>query len=196
METLISNMEDKNSVIFHAEQESSLILMFLCGGYYPFKTNVVMGDKARGQKIAYFERPFPCKYCKFQEIKAYNAENQLLGTVTETVWYCIPTFQVHRADGSVEYKVHPPTCCGGICIDCWAEGFNLFWPPWYVFPPDTPKGGIKEEMVGKTSKIRGNFYSECLGFRKYKMEFPKDASADSKARLFGAALLLKSLNFV
>lgn len=60
----------------------------------------------------------------------------------------MPSFDVTRADGSLEYLISPPTCIGGLCVDIFAEGLCSCRVPMYIFPPDAV-------MLNKESKIGG-----------------------------------------
>jgi hypothetical protein len=40
----------------------------------------------------------------------------------QTCWFCVPSLKVFDHTGNQLYLVHPPTCCGGCCVNCCAEG--------------------------------------------------------------------------
>lgn len=72
------------------------------------------------------ERPFRCaaggcKCCCYQEA-TFSSGGQLLGSIKEDCWYCVPSFDVKDHEEKGLYVVHPPTCLGGMCVNCCAEG--------------------------------------------------------------------------
>jgi hypothetical protein len=75
-----------------------------------------------------FERPFACpigcgKFCCLQEMHVHDAQRKNLGMVQEaSCWWCVPRFNVVRPDGTREFTVKPPVCCGGLCMDCRCAG--------------------------------------------------------------------------
>lgn len=115
------------------------------------------------------------------------------GSVVETCYFFVPQFNVVKPDGTVEYKIAPPTCVGGMCVDVFAEGLCNCRVPCYVFPPTS--GTSKEEKVGYITKIWGGLMNEIADATKFEVQFPTDATPDSKARLLGGLFLLNQLFF-
>ena len=72
------------------------------------------------------ERPFACaagscKCCCYQQA-SISSGGQELGTIKEGFYCCVPSFTVKNDKEEPMYLVHAPTCCGGVCVNCCAEG--------------------------------------------------------------------------
>ena len=82
----------------------------------------------RSPQIIQVERPCKCavgscKCCCYQELSVHSSEhNTYLGKIVEQFFWCVPRFVVFDAKDKPVYKLHQPTCCGGACVDCCAEG--------------------------------------------------------------------------
>jgi hypothetical protein len=145
-------------------------------------------------QVASYERPFRlplqgAKCCCYQEVIS-NGPAGPNGSVVETCWWFVPQLNVIRPDGTVEWKIAPPTCVGGMCVNICAEG--LCDIPFYVFPPES--GTTKEEKVGYITKILGGSIN-TIDATKFEVEFPPAATPDSKARLLGALFLINQIFF-
>ena len=147
-------------------------------------------------QVASYERPFRLplgntKCCCYQEVIS-NGPAGPNGSVVETCWWCVPQLNVVRPDGTVEWKIAPPTCMGGMCVNICAEGLCNCRIPFYVFPPES--GTTKEEKVGYITKILGGSIN-TIDATKFEVEFPPAATPDSKARLLGALFLINQIFF-
>jgi hypothetical protein len=139
-----------------------------------------------------------CKCCCFQTMKITEGlpgrgQGQPLGQVEETSVCLIPTFAVKRADQSLQYHVHQPTCLGGLCVDCCAEGWCNCRVPFYVYPVDS--AGDEDLPVGRIVKVWSGLGNELLGVHQFECAFPHAADAATKARLMGATFLINELFF-
>ena len=72
------------------------------------------------------ERPFAwpacaCKCCCYQQA-TITSGGQELGNIKEGCYFCVPSFTVVDHKAEPLYVVHAPTCIGGMCVNCCAEG--------------------------------------------------------------------------
>ena len=112
----------------------------------------------------------------------------------ETCWWCVPGFNSVKADGTVQYKVHMPTCCCGTQVNCCAAGCCSCKIPFYIYPPDVDSN-LPNTEVGKITRLWTGFGNLLVGLSKFEIEFPADADAESKARLLGGMFLLNEIYF-
>jgi hypothetical protein len=152
----IATHEQPNNDFFYATENTSCCIRFFCGASRPFEITMHYGQNAQGPLVAKYERPFRCmlgncKCCCFQTIIATNQNNKNLGAVTEGCWMCVPSFNVTRPDGAVQYKIHMPTCCGGMCVDVCAEGCCNCRIPFYIYDANND---VPKQEVGKIKIVR------------------------------------------
>jgi hypothetical protein len=138
--------------VLYAIEDTSCCLRFFMPSLRPFAMHLSKGGAPGGEKIASFERAFgcplqPCKCCCFQEIVAFRAGTKA-GSVVEGTYCCVPTFKVIKTDGTHQYDIHQPTCCGGCCVDVCAEGCCNCRIPFYIYPP-----GASGDVGTQTGKI-------------------------------------------
>lgn len=109
------------------------------------------------------ERPLACgvgacKCCCYQSAKISSGGADL-AVIKEGYYYCIPTFNVTDAQtGEPIYKIHPPTCLGGLCVNCCTEGNPCGkgcckYPFWVFDANQTNTGGGEAEHLGKILKL-------------------------------------------
>ena len=86
-----------------------------------------------------------------------------------------------------------PSCCGGMCVDCMAEGCCNCKIPFYIYPPGA---GDKGEEVGKIIKLwRGLGTEAFTDAASFELTFPKGVDPQAKARLLGTTMLVNMLFF-
>ena len=123
----LSALENPSVELFAANEDTSCIVRTCCQSNRPMTINLTQGGD-RGPLMLQFERPFACpiccgKCCCLQEMHVHDAQHKNLGTVQEaSCWWCVPRFNVLRPDGTREFTVKPPVCCGGLCMDCRCAG--------------------------------------------------------------------------
>jgi hypothetical protein len=196
----ISTQTDKNLNILYAIEESSCCIRTLCPGIRDWKMEVATnkGEDA----FLEVERPMRClnspmKCCCLQEVivrgKGPNAGTEY-GSVIEECWYCIPQFSVKDANGLVTHRLSQPTCCGGMVVDCFAEGCCNCRVPFYIY---ADVNGVKSsEHDGKIVKVWRNLATEMFtDADNFEVEFPKNSSDDTKATILGGVFLLNQLFF-
>jgi len=193
----IATMENKEDDILYAIEETNCCLRFFCGRFRPFDMNLHETNRD-GPVVARYYRPFrcahgACKCCCYQEMETRDSEGRPAGSTVETCYFCVPQYNVQRADGSVEYKLSQPTCCGGTCVNCCAEGFCNCRIPFYIFHPDDETNA---EPKGKIVKVWSGLVNELFtDADRFECAFPGEAGGESKARLVGALLLVNHLHF-
>lgn len=113
----------------------------------------------------------------------------------------VPRFTVTDHDDQPLYKMHQPTCCGGMCVNCCAEG-----------NPCSSKGCCKEsfrfydanqaetdgdaEYLGSILKKPKSLMTEVFtDADAFEVKFPADATPAQKGIFIGATLFLNALFF-
>lgn len=138
-----------------------------------------------------------CKCCCYQEMVVTSGQ-RTLGTITEDCWYCVPSFGVRTPDEEL-YKMHPPTCCCGTCInccndDCCTRG-GCCKVPFHVFPTSQYDTDLSY-YTGKILKKRKSVVAECCTQESaFDINFPHRSTPEQKGLLIGAAILLNSTFF-
>jgi hypothetical protein len=194
----VGTLADNDKHIMYALEDSTCLNRFLCGPCRPFEMNLSEGAEAGGAPIAKYSRPLRCatgpgKCCCYQEMAMFDVSGVPAGSTVETCYCCVPQFNVIKPNGTVEYKLSQPTCCGGMFVNLCAEGFCNCRIPFYIFNADSPTSG---KPAGKVVKVWSGFASEAFTTAdNFELEFPGDAQNDSKARLIGALFLLNQLFF-
>eukprot|EP00549_Striatella_unipunctata_P009231 CAMPEP_0118710924 /NCGR_PEP_ID=MMETSP0800-20121206/23718_1 /TAXON_ID=210618 ORGANISM="Striatella unipunctata, Strain CCMP2910" /NCGR_SAMPLE_ID=MMETSP0800 /ASSEMBLY_ACC=CAM_ASM_000638 /LENGTH=242 /DNA_ID=CAMNT_0006615293 /DNA_START=65 /DNA_END=793 /DNA_ORIENTATION=+ len=181
-------------------EDSDCCIRLFCSPCHPFK--MMVKDTASTAEILTMDRPFACpvgncKCCCYQAM-SFSSGGSELGSIKEDCYYCVPQFTMFDHSGNEVYIVHPPTCCGGVCYNCCAEGKNCFAVcckvPFHVFPASqkgSTDGGAQH--AGKIVKLPKSLMTEILTeANAFDVEFPTSASADQKAMLTGTAIFLNA----
>jgi len=208
------------------EEQSSCLVRFCCGNDRWWETKMVAGSTIDGPAMAGFYRPCKCKVgnckcCCYQEVLAEVVTNSNnpewhfgdgtgIGGLRETCWYCVPTFELYRADQSPEYRLHQPTCCGGVCVNCCAQGCCNCRIPFYFYPHDNDvedavlfsskatcyEGQTTPSPEAQITKVWTGLGQEFLSDADtFEVKVPDSATRDSKVRLIGATLLINQVFF-
>ena len=194
----IATLAENNNHVMYALEDSSCPNRFFCGSCRSFEISLTDGAVAGGQLVAKYSRPLRCsaspaKCCCYQEMETFDASGSSAGKTIETCYCCVPQFNVIRPDGTIEYKLSQPTCCGDMLVNCCAEGICNCRIPFYIFPADA---STSSKPAGKIVKIWSGLVKEAFtDADNFELEFPSDAQNDSKARLIGALFLLNQLYF-
>lgn len=129
-EKIICSDSHSSSQFFFSPPNHHLSRWLSCIGHntyssiHPFRMRV---NEIKSQaELFTVERPVACsaagcKCCCYQKAK-FTSQGVPLGMVQETFYCCVPTFKLLDASGRPIYKIHPPTCCGGCCLNCFTEG--------------------------------------------------------------------------
>lgn len=184
-------------------EESSCLCRLCFQPCHPFTMSVK--ENSTEAELLTVERPFrcatgACKCCCYQEANITSG-GQLLGNIKEDCYFCVPSFTVNKADGQGLYVVHPPTCCGNMCVNICAEGnpcgkgcckvsFRV-----YPFAQKGATGG-DAPYIGKILKKPKSMMVEVFtDSDAFEVTFPEKASVDEKAILVGSTILLNAVFF-
>ena len=116
------------------------------------------------------------------------------------VFYSVPSFKIYDHADAHLYTMHPPTCLGGICVNCCAEGnpcgkgcckqsFRLYDPSTTNTDGDAPYLG---QIMKKPKSAMVEIFTEADAF---EVDFPKDATVDQKGILIGTSVFLNAVFF-
>lgn len=190
--------KDRKDKIATAVEESSCIARLCCTGCHHYTMEVKELD---GNEIISVDRPFTCpmggcKCCLYQTMTVSSAGTKL-GEIVEDCWYCVPHFTVTDAGDQVIYKLSPPTCLGGMCVNCCAEGNpcgkGCCKASIRIYDPDNVTDGNE---LGKILKVPKSFMTEMVSDAdRFEVDFPKEASVEQKGILMGATIFMNTLFF-
>lgn len=110
--------------VFHSLEDASCPCRCCCQPCYPYV--MVVKELNTEAEIVTVDRPFSCcvsscKCCCYQTATISSGGNKL-GSIQETCWFCVPSLKVFDHGGKQLYLAHSPTCLGGLCVNCCAEG--------------------------------------------------------------------------
>lgn len=193
---------DGNTQIAHSLDDASCPLRFCCPSCYPYTTQVKELNTEAELLTAVREFRCPsggCKCCCYQEIMVSSGGTDL-GGAKEKCYFCVPQFNIYDSSGQDIYIVHPPTCCGGVCVNCCTEGNpccgrGCCKVPFWIFDISQKgnTGGSDAAMLGKILKVPKSIMTEIFtDANAFELHFPNDASAERKALVAGSALLVNS----
>lgn len=170
-----------------------------CAPCHPFKISVV--ENGTNAELVSMDRPChcpvaSCKCCCYQEA-AITSGGQPMGSIKELFFCCVPRFKAYDAGGQELYKMHAPTCLGGLCINCCAEGNpcgkGCCKASIRVFPAsqeDTDGDAPHVGVIMKEPKSLGTeLFTDADAF---VVTFPDGASADEKALLIGSTMFFNA----
>jgi len=186
-------------------EESSCCGRVCCQPCYGWKMQVK--ELNSESELLTVERPcgcclMACKCCGYQEA-VVTSGGQPMGTIKENCFYCVPSFNAYDASGKHVYTIHSPTCCGGCCVYCCAEGNPCCFGrgcckvPFWIFPADQKKTNGKDarhlgKILKKPKSAMTEIFTEANAF---EVHFPDDATIDQKATLVGTSVFFNSLFF-
>jgi hypothetical protein len=122
---------------------------------------------------------------------------QKVGSIKEQCYCCIPTFKAFDGEGKELYKIHPPTCCLGMCVNCCAEGNpcgkGCCKQSFRIYPADQKKTDGDAPYVGTILKKPKSIATEVLtDANALDLTFPEGASTNEKALLVGSAIFFNT----
>eukprot|EP01032_Pedospumella_encystans_P008736 gene8736-10337_t len=194
----IATLNDPDHDILYATENSSCCIRVICGPLRPFTITVSEGGVSGGKIHSLHKRPRACppaccKCCCYQQIETKHPNGSSIGKVIENVWCCVPSFTVLDMNQNQQYFIQQPTCCGGCCVNCCAEGFCTCRVPFYIYEPGQHVMG---QEVGKVVKIWSGLLNEVYtDADKFELRFPANADSHNKARLLSALFLINQLFF-
>jgi len=182
-------------------EDSECCVRIFCPLCRPFTMEV---KDMEGAEILTVDRPFACgptacKCCCYQTM-SFKSGGQDLGKIEEQYYYCVPVFKIYQ-DGNYIYKIHSPTCLGGLCVNCCAEGNPCFGKgcckvPYHIFPASQENTDDNAPHSGKILKLPKSMMTEILtDANAFDVTFPEDANNSQKAMIMGTAIFLNALFF-
>ncbi len=101
--------------------------------------------------------PGPWKCCLYQEMN-FSLKGNDIGKIEEECFCCVPRYHITDASGEQIYKVHSPTCCAGLCVNCCSEGNpcgkGCCKLAFHIFPADQEDTDNGAPYTGKIVKVR------------------------------------------
>eukprot|EP00529_Nitzschia_sp_RCC80_P035284 CAMPEP_0113463878 /NCGR_PEP_ID=MMETSP0014_2-20120614/12899_1 /TAXON_ID=2857 /ORGANISM="Nitzschia sp." /LENGTH=174 /DNA_ID=CAMNT_0000355915 /DNA_START=487 /DNA_END=1011 /DNA_ORIENTATION=+ /assembly_acc=CAM_ASM_000159 len=142
--------------------------------------------------------PGTCKCCWYQQADISSGGNDL-GEIRETWYWCVPQMKVYDHNDDPAYIIHPPTCCGGACIDCFSEGnpcpHGCCLVPCDIYATDGQNTN-DAERIGRMAKIpKETCWDVFEETNYYEVDFPEDATVQQKGLLLGSSILINALYF-
>ncbi|KAL7535101.1 hypothetical protein ACHAXR_006270 [Thalassiosira sp. AJA248-18] len=191
--------KDDNEHFATGLEDSSFCVRFCLAPCHPFKLSVLEnGTKA---ELLTLDRPCACrvgscKCCCYQEA-TITSGGQPMGSIKEQCFCCVPRFKAYDADGKELYKVHQPTCVGGMCINCCAEGNpcgkGCCKASFRIYPASQDKTDGDAPYVGTILKKPKSAKTEVLtSANAFDLTFPESANSDEKALLIGSAMFFNA----
>ncbi|KAL7487032.1 hypothetical protein ACHAW6_012628 [Cyclotella cf. meneghiniana] len=184
-----------------AIEDSGFCIRCCCAPCHPFKMTVA--ETGTNAELLSMDRPCACcvgacKCCCYQKMSVTSA-GQNIGSIEEQCFCCVPRFVAYGGDGEKLYKIHSPTCCCGMCIDCCAEGnpcgkgcckvsFRIYPASQAKTDGDAPYLGV---ILKKPKSLATELFTSANAF---DLTFPENASANQKALLVGSAIFF-NVNF-
>jgi hypothetical protein len=189
--------------IAHSLDDASCCCRFFCPLISPFVT--VVKEVNTEAELLTVKRPCACapgacKCCCYQTA-SFSSGGVPLGSIKENCYYCVPQYKIRDDQGKDVYTVHPPTCCGGCCVNCCAEGnpctrkgcckasFRMYAPGQSNTNGDAPYVG---QILKKPKSAMVEIFTDADAF---EVAFPNDASVEQKALLVGTAIFLNANHF-
>jgi len=196
------------------EEQSSCCIRFCCANLRPWTTKMALGTDINAPTFLSFERPFRCKHgnckcCCYQEVMATDGAGASHGGVREKCWYCVPTFELYDPSDVPEYVLHMPTCCGGMCVNCCAQGCCNCRIPFFFYKPDadeddkammstksTPVPNMPGAPHAQICKVWSGLTTELFtDADTFECKCPDNSDSSAKARIIASTLLLNQLFF-
>ena len=191
--------------VAHSLDKSDCCLRLMCPATYPFQT-IVTDAEGSSNELIKVDRPFVCcaagpaKCCCYQNATVMSAGAKL-GSATETCYCCVPTIMIRGPEDEDLFKLRPPTCCGGLCVNCCAEGNpctsqGCCKSSFRFYPADQEDCDGDAPYVGKILKQPKSLATELFtDADSFVVDFPEGSSAAQKGLLMGSAVFLNALFF-
>lgn len=185
---------------FHSLEDTDCFCRMCCTACHPYQ--MVVKELNTEAEVVTVDRPCKCcigscKCCCYQEA-SFSSGGAELGRMQESCWFCVPSFKVFDHTGNQIYLVHAPTCCGGICVNCCAEGNpcgkGCCKDSFRVYDPASGDTNGDAPYLGQILKKPKSFATEVFtDANAFEVDFPKDATADQKGILIGLAIYINSV---
>jgi hypothetical protein len=113
-----------------------------------------------------------------------------IGSVEIPCFCCIANLKIKDETGKVQYQMQQPSCMGGMCVNCFAEGCCNCKVPFYMFEPDVVKCEVGKE-VGKVVKLWRGIGTEIFtDAASFQVTFPPGLDDVSKKRIIGSVFMV------
>lgn len=192
-EFVLSEQETKSRIIFTASETSSCCCRLTTCRQRFFSVDVKSGSSSRGPLILSLKRNWkccfiPCKCCYRENVIVSNYSGKMLGSVNESMWYCVPEFEIIPTSQPKRFTIRRPTCCGGICINCFRDGCNHV--PFYIYDTDSKRevGKLEPQIRQQPNAYRVEGTSTVA-----EIQFPADSNASEKAIILASYFLINML---
>ena len=193
----------KTSSLLPLLRNPTVVCVPFCGGCHEF--TMVVKEEGSGVEVLSMHRPMscnagPCKCCCFQEM-TMSSNGRTLGKVEEKFYCCVPRMLIKIANGVDIYKVHQPTCCGGMCVKCFTEGNpccgkGCCREPFHIFPADQIDTDNGAAHVGNILKLPKSMMTElCTDSEAYAVTFPEKSTTEQKALIAGSSVFINASFF-
>lgn len=195
------NTSDGKNVQFATSlEDSNCFMRMCCGGCHEFSMDVK--EEGSGATILTLHRPMacnvgPCKCCCYNEM-SISADGRKLGMIKEKCFVCVPRMVITDGNDVEIYKVHQPTCCGGICVNICAEGNPCFGKgcckvPFHIFPADQQVTDDGAPFAGKILKLPKSLAVELFtDAEAYDVTFPENSTTEQKALIAGSSVYINA----
>lgn len=182
-----------------ALEESNFFVRLFCAPCHPFKISIV--ENSTSAELLSVDRPCncpvaACKCCCYQQA-TFTSGGQPMGSIKEQCFYCVPRFLAYDAEEKELYKMHAPTCVGGMCVNCCAEGNpcgkGCCKASFRIFPADQADTNGDAPYVGQILKKPKSLATEIFtDANAFDVTFPDAATADEKALIIGSAMFFNA----
>jgi hypothetical protein len=114
--------------------------------------------------------------------------------------YSVPRFVIYDGENNPMYKLHNPTCCAGMCVNCCAEGNpcgkGCCKISFRIFPSDQSDTDGDAPYLGKILKKPKSLGIELFtDADAFEVDFPKEATVAQKGVLIGTSIFLNAIFF-
>ena len=112
----------------------------------------------------------------------------------------VPQWKVYDENKKPVYKIHPPTCMCGMCINCCVEGhccpFGCCLIPCRIYPASQNDTDGNAPSIGRMAKIPKKRFCDVYNETSFvELQFPDSATPKQKGLLLGSYLLINALFF-
>ena len=119
---------------------------------------------------------------------------------SSSLFLSVPRFVIYDPENKPMYKLHNPTCCGGMCINICAEGnpcgkgcckvsFRIYDADQNDTDGDAPYLG---QILKKPKSVMVELFTDAQAF---VVDFPKEATPAQKGALIGTSIFLNAIFF-
>lgn len=196
--------EGETEMFAHSLDEADFCCRLCCAPIYPYKTPVK--ETTTEAELYTVDRPFvfcaagPCKCCCYQEMTVTSG-SETMGTVKEDCYYCVPSFTASDENGQPYWVFRPPTCLGGLCVNCCAEGNpctkqGCCRASFRVYPVTQQDRNGDAPYIGQILIKPKSFSTAVLtDANAFDVTFPEGSSTSQKATMMGATTFFNSIFF-